>query len=94
VWLFDRAHISECEFNQRLRAPRSSHELDLDSFWRVHLNHCAQIAATKAVFRQVARVSLVFVGAHEIDGKTFVFLGHPLHAAETEIQRTYSCRSA
>jgi hypothetical protein len=25
------------------------------------------------------------VGAHEIDGKTFVFLGHPLHAAETEI---------
>jgi Mn2+/Fe2+ NRAMP family transporter len=26
------------------------------------------------------------VGAHEIDGKTFVFLGHPLHAAETEIQ--------
>jgi hypothetical protein len=34
------------------------------------------------------------VGAHEIDGKTFVFLGHPLHAAETEIQRTYSCRFA
>jgi len=28
----------------------SPHKLDLDSFWLVHLNHCAQIAATKAVF--------------------------------------------
>ena len=26
------------------------------------------------------------MGAHEIDGKAFVFLGHPLHAAEPEIQ--------
>jgi hypothetical protein len=37
-----------------LLATRRSHKLDIDSFRLIHLNHCAQIAATKAVFGQVA----------------------------------------
>jgi Na+-transporting NADH:ubiquinone oxidoreductase subunit NqrF len=29
ILVFDRAHVSKREFNQRLRATRSSHKLDL-----------------------------------------------------------------
>ena len=54
VLVLDRAHVSKREFNQRLRATRGSHKLDLKSFRFIHLNHCAQIATTKAVFGQVA----------------------------------------
>ena len=54
VLVVDRAHVIKREFNQRLRATRSSHKLDFESFRFIHLNHCAQIATTKAVFGQVA----------------------------------------
>ena len=54
VLVLDRAHVGKREFNQRLRATRGSHKLDLKSFRFIHLNHCAQIATTKAVFGQVA----------------------------------------
>jgi hypothetical protein len=54
VLVLDRAHVREREFNQRLRATRGPHKFDIESFRFIHLNHCTQIATTKAVLRQVA----------------------------------------
>ena len=50
ILILDRAHVTERQFHESLRATRSPHELDLHPFRFIHLNHSTQIATTQAVF--------------------------------------------